>query len=132
LLVGAEERAAEVEPEAVVLLGPHPPADAVPCLQHDHALAGAGQAPGRGQARVAGSHDADVGVVFHGYLRKGLIRPSWMTDTTKSPSLVKIWPRANPRAPYAAGLSWSESSQSSARNGRWKHMAGSRLAIIVV
>ena len=45
-------------------------------------------------------------------------RPSCTTDTTSSPSSVKTWPRASPRAPAATGDSWSYRSQRSARNGR--------------
>ncbi len=50
-------------------------------------------------------------------------RPSCTTDTTSSPSSVKTWPRASPRAPAAVGDSWSYRSQRSARNGRWNHIA---------
>ena len=45
-------------------------------------------------------------------------RPSCTTDTTSSPSSVKTWPQASPRAPAAVGDSWSYRSQRSARNGR--------------
>jgi hypothetical protein len=34
-------------------------------------------------------------------------RPSCTTDTTSSPSSVKTWPQASPRAPAAVGDSWS-------------------------
>jgi hypothetical protein len=50
-------------------------------------------------------------------------RPSCTTDTTSSPSSVKTWPRASPRAPAAVGDSWSYRSHRSARNGRWNHIA---------
>ena len=50
-------------------------------------------------------------------------RPSCTTDTTSSPSSVKTWPQASPRAPAAVGDSWSYRSQRSARNGRWNHIA---------
>ena len=50
-------------------------------------------------------------------------RPSCTTDTTSSPSSVKTWPQASPRAPAAVGDSWSYRSHRSARNGRWNHIA---------
>ena len=53
----------------------------------------------------------------------GRIKPSCMTVTTSSPSRVKIDPSAMPRAPEADWLRWWYSSHSSARNGRWNHMA---------
>jgi hypothetical protein len=51
------------------------------------------------------------------------IKPSWTTEATRRPSRLKTWPRASPRAPDAAGDSWRYSSQSSARNGPWNHIA---------
>src|SRR5918992_2727367 len=57
--------------------------------------------------------------------------PSCTTETTRSPSWVNTSPRAKPRAPAAAGVSWAYSSHWSARNGLWNHIAWSRLAPMV-
>src|SRR6202043_4052074 len=54
--------------------------------------------------------------------------PSWATDATSVPSGLKIRPRVRPRPPCALGESCAYSSHSSARNGRWNHIAWSRLA----
>src|SRR5262245_1652443 len=64
----------------------------------------------------------------HGTVR---MRPSCTTDTTRSPFSVNTSPRASPRAPTATGESWAYSSHRSARNGRWNHIAWSRLAPLV-
>lgn len=47
-----------------------------------------------------------------------LSNPSWATEATSLPSLLKILPRVNPRAPPAVGLSIWYRSHSSARKGR--------------
>jgi hypothetical protein len=52
-----------------------------------------------------------------------LNRPSCMTETINWPSRSKIWPRASPRPPVAIGDSCWYRNHSSARNGRWNHMA---------
>src|SRR5205823_14335588 len=51
------------------------------------------------------------------------IKPSCTTDTTSCPSREKIFPSASPRASEADGLIWSYRNHSSARNGRWNHIA---------
>src|SRR5690606_12578226 len=58
-------------------------------------------------------------------------RPSWTTLTTRRPSAVKIAPWARPRADDVETADWSYSSHSSARNGRWNHIAWSTLAICI-
>ena len=60
----------------------------------------------------------------------GRISPSWITVTASAPSWRKMNPSASPRAPWADGLFWWYSSHSSARSGRWNHIAWSRLAIM--
>jgi DNA-binding beta-propeller fold protein YncE len=61
--------------------------------------------------------------------RQTRITPSCAVDATSRPSRVKNLPSARPRPPDAFGLSMTYSSQSSTRNGRWNHIAWSRLAI---
>src|SRR4029453_4271811 len=58
------------------------------------------------------------------------MRPSCTTVTARAPSLVKMTPCGRPPPPDVVGVPWSYSSHSSARKGRWNHMAWSRLAII--
>ena len=54
-------------------------------------------------------------------------RPSCTRLTTRRPALSNMRPLARPRAPHALGESWSNSSQRSARKGRWNHMQWSKL-----
>ena len=92
---------------------------------------------GRACGRRAGSGDAAADAALSGALSgwaaalesRGRIRPSCAVLATSRPSRVKMLPRAKPRAPEALGLSTAYSSHSSARNGRWNHIAWSMLAI---
>ena len=86
-------------------------------------------AAGRRAGEDERDRDASVPTVERLTWRMGLIRPSCTTDTARRPSAVQMSPRARPRPPEVDGESWSYSSHSSARNGRWNHMAWSRLAI---
>src|SRR5439155_1315376 len=61
---------------------------------------------------------------------KGAFGFSAATDATSRPSRVNRRPVARPRAPDADGLSCAYSSHSSARKGRWNHIAWSRLAMM--
>ena len=51
------------------------------------------------------------------------VSPSCTTLTTNRPSAVKMVPWAMPRADDVDTADWAYSSHSSARNGRWNHMA---------
>src|SRR5438105_3975615 len=68
VLLGAEERAAEVEAEPVVGLAPHTTAHPVARFEHEHGLSCAPEPACRGQTRVTGPHDAGIDLVcrvFH-------------------------------------------------------------------
>src|SRR4029450_10341777 len=54
--------------------------------------------------------------------------PSCATETTRAPSRVNTLPRASARPSAATGETWTYRSHSSIRNGRWDHIAWSRLA----
>jgi hypothetical protein len=58
------------------------------------------------------------------------MRPSWITVTAE-PAVEGEGGAlfVTPRAPLADWLCWWYSNQESARNGRWNHIAWSRLAI---
>ena len=55
--------------------------------------------------------------------RRTRMRPSCTVVATSVPSSLKIRPRPSPRPPEATGDSWSCSSHSSVRTGRWNHIA---------
>ena len=67
----------------------------------------------------------------HGDRRRGATRhrvptrarPSCTTVTASVPSEVKMAPPASPRPEPLEMALWSYSNQSSARNGRWNHIA---------
>ena len=59
------------------------------------------------------------------------MRPSWITVTASVPSLAEDEAFGDARVRRApTGSSGGTASHSSARNGRWNHIAWSRLAIM--